>query len=169
MAYVYARKTGRVEIREARVTPRGPRSRTLVSFQGPLTEAHLERADAASAQGIDRAALRQRALELGVPVAPDVVEAPARDLLAGLRRGARLDSHTATLLREALAPHASEALPDALSDVAEWVGASDAERGRALREVLRLYDTIVRSREPVPTPDTARFPHFDLLPLPKAS
>jgi hypothetical protein len=30
MAYLYVRKSGRVEIREAQSTARGPRSRTLV-------------------------------------------------------------------------------------------------------------------------------------------
>ena len=38
MAYFYARKTGRVEIREAYSTPRGPRSRTLASFRGALDD-----------------------------------------------------------------------------------------------------------------------------------
>ena len=41
MAYLYVRKSGRVEIREAHSTRKGPRSRTLASFQGALGEEHL--------------------------------------------------------------------------------------------------------------------------------
>ena len=49
-----------------------------------------------------------------------------------------------------------------LGDVVEWIGASDHERGRALRDVLRLYDTIARSRDPVREPEAPRFPRFDV-------
>jgi hypothetical protein len=56
-----------------------------------------------------------------------------------------------------------------LVDVIEWLGASDHERGRALRDVLRLYDQIARSRDPVAEPEAARFPRFDVRPERRAS
>ena len=68
MAYVYLRKNGRVEIREAHSTRKGPRSRTLASFQGALTEEHLGRAESAATRRFDRAAIRARARKLGVPI-----------------------------------------------------------------------------------------------------
>jgi len=51
-------------------------------------------------------------------------------------------------------------IPDDLCDVVEWIGASEHERGRALRDVLRLYDTIARSRDPVRSQEAPRFPRF---------
>ena len=68
--------------------------------------------------------------------------AAARELIARLRRGAALDSRLAALLRERLAALPADPLPADLADAAEWIGTSDVERGRALRDVLRLYDAI---------------------------
>ena len=160
MAYLYPRPTGQIEIRESRMTPRGPRSRTLASFRGPLTEALLARAEAASRGRFDRAALVAKARSLGIRCVAERADAAARELLAALRRGAPLDPVLATALDEALAGRASTPVPDELADVLEWVGASESERGRALRDVLRLYDTIARSRDPVPLPPPARLPRI---------
>jgi hypothetical protein len=160
MAYLYHRKNGRTEIREAHSTARGPRSRTLASFRGPLTEEHLDRAEAAAARGIDRDALRARAVQLGIPVERASVDSTARALIAGLRRGARVDPVLATVLREQLDGVPAAAVPDELADAVEWLGASDRERGRALRDVLRLYDTIGRSRGAVREPAAKPFPRF---------
>jgi hypothetical protein len=162
MAYLYVRKSGRVEIREAHGTPRGPRSRTLASFRGPLTAALLDRAESAAAAGFDRAALCARADALGVPVERPSVGSDARALLARLRSGARLAPVLVSLLREQLDARESAPVPDDLLDAIEWIGASDHERGRALRDVLRLYDTITRSREAVREPEARRFPRFDI-------
>lgn len=162
MAYLYVRKTGRVEIREAHNTSRGPRSRTLASFRGALGDEILERAESAANGPFDRDALRARALELGVRVAP--ATADPRTLIARLRRGARIDPVLVTVLRGQLAGRASVPVPDDLTDVVEWIGASDEERGRALRDVLRLYDRIARSRGPIREPEAARFPRFDVRP-----
>ena len=169
MAYLYARKSGRVEIREAHSTPRGPRSRTLASFRGALTEDHLDRAESASTRPFDREAIRLRATELGVPVARSSADADARALVARLRSGARIDPVLAGVLREQLDDRASAPVPDELADVIEWIGASDHERGRTLRDVLRLYDTIARSRDALREPEAARFPRFAVRPERRAS
>jgi hypothetical protein len=164
MAYLYHRKNGRAEIREAHSTPRGPRSRTLASFRGALTEEHLDRAEAASARGFDRDAIRKRAVKLGIPIERAGVESTARALIAGLRRGARLDPVLSTVLRAQLENVTSVPVPDELADAVEWIGANDRERGRALRDVLRLYDTIGHSRGTVREPAVKLFPRFSVRP-----
>jgi hypothetical protein len=169
MAYLYARKNGRIEIRESHSTPRGPRSRTLASFRAPLTEEHLDRAESASARRFDRDAIRRRAHALGVPIARSSADSHARALIGRLRRGDRLDPVLASALREQLVGRESEAVPDDLGDVVEWIGASDDERGSALRDVLRLYDTIARSRGEVREPQAVRFPRFEVRPGRRAS
>ena len=160
MAYLYVRKSGRVEIREAHSTRKGPRSRTLASFQGPLLEEHLDRAESAATRTFDRDAIRDRAHELGVPIAATSADAPAHALIARLRGGARLDPLLVGVLRGQLESREAVPVPDELADVIEWIGASDHERGRALRDVLRLYDTITRSRDAVRAPPAQRFPRF---------
>jgi hypothetical protein len=164
MAFLYRRTGGRIEIREAHSTPSGPRSRTLASFQGALTEEHLDRAEARATRPFDRAAIREKAARLGVAVLEPRADAAARALLSALRRNEPLDPRLATLLGAALAERAAEPLPTDLAEVGEWLGASDLERGRALRDVLRLYDAIARSRGPVRTPPAARFPRFQSRP-----
>jgi hypothetical protein len=160
MAYLYRRNDGRTEIREAHSTNRGPRSRTLASFRGALRAEHLDRAEAAATRAFDRDALIRRARELGVAVEEAVADAPARDLLAALRRGATLDPRLAALLREALAALPAQPLPEELAEAAEWVGATELERGRALRDVLRLYGAIAGSRDPIHEAPAPRFPRF---------
>jgi hypothetical protein len=169
MAYLYVRRSGRVEIREAHSPPRGPRSRTLASFKGALTEEHLDRAESASSRPFDRGAIRIRASELGVPIRRSSADAEARALIARLRSGARFDPVLVTVLSEQLDACVAASVSDELADVIEWIGASDHERGRALRDVLRLYDTIARSREAVRTSDRARFPRFVVRPERRAS
>jgi hypothetical protein len=160
MAYLYLRKDRRAEIREAHSTPRGPRSRTLASFRGALRSEHLDRAEAAARRSFDRDALVRRARELGLAVEEAAADAAARDLLAGLRRGASLDPRLAALLRDALAVLPARPLPEELAEAAEWIGASELERGRALRDVLRLYGAIAESRDPIPEAPAQRFPSF---------
>ena len=169
MAYLYIRKNGRIEIREARNTARGPRSRTLASFKGALTEEHLDRAESAATRAFDRGAVRRRAEALGIPIARPSAGPEARDLIARLRGGAHLDPVLASVLREQLAGRKTAPVPDDLADVVEWLGASDHERGRALRDVLRLYDRIARSPDAVRAPEADRFPRFEVRPARRAS
>src|SRR5262245_16715106 len=160
MAYLYRRKGGRAEIREAHSTARGPRSRTLVSFRGPLRREHLDRAEAAAGRPFDRGALLRRAGELGLAVEASPGDRAARELITSLRCGAPLDPRLAAVLRERLAELPEQPLPEELADAAEWIGASESERGRALRDVLRLYDAIARARDPVRAVPGPSFPRF---------
>ena len=66
------------------------------------------------------------------------------------------------VLRDQLESRPAAPVPEELADVIEWIGASDHERGRALRDVLRLYDTITRSRDAVREPEAPRFPRFSV-------
>jgi hypothetical protein len=169
MAYLVVRKGGRVEVREAHNTANGPRSRMLASFKGALTSRDLDRAEAAATRPIDRERLLARAKQLAVPIERCSAGAAARSLLSRLRQTDGLDPAIVTLLREQLEQHPAVAVPDELTDVVEWLGASDHERGHALRDVLRLYDTIARSRDPVREPEHERFPRFEVQPKRRAS
>jgi hypothetical protein len=160
MAYLVRRSTTRLEIRESRSTPKGPRSRVLASFPEPLTPDVLGRAAAQATRPLDAAALVRRARALGILVVERSREPEARALLSRLRRGDPLDPVLAASLRAALARLPEEPLPEALEDVSEWVGASTAERGAALRELLDLYGRIAQSRPARRRPRRARFPRF---------
>jgi hypothetical protein len=157
MAYLTLRD-GRCDIREAVHTPSGPRSRTLVSFRGALTPELLERAAARARRPFDTAALVARARVRGIPVTDRRDDRPARELLAALRAGARIDPVLVTQLREALAGLPAAKAPAELADVAEWVGASDAERGRTLRELLTVTDRVLAGRAKVRERARPRFP-----------
>lgn len=159
MAYLH-RRGGRVEIRESVATPRGPRSRVLASFAGALTPDVLARAARKATRPFDGVALSRRARDAGIEVRAVAREPEARALLARLRRSDPLDPKLVTLLREALALHAAEPLPEPVADVAEWVGASDRERGVALHDLLGLTDRILQSRPERPRPLGPAFPRF---------
>ncbi|HKJ24816.1 MAG TPA: hypothetical protein VKB65_08355 [Myxococcota bacterium] len=164
MAYLVRRGARRVEIRESRATPRGPRSRVLASFAGDLTPDVLAEAAARATRPFDAAALGRRAREMGLAVRERPREPEARALLARLRRGDPLDPVMATLLRRALGDPRAGSLPGPLADVAEWVGAPPAERGRALRELLDLYGRIEASRPERRERPRRRFPRFSSSP-----
>jgi hypothetical protein len=157
MAYLTIR-AGRCDIREAVHTAAGPRSRTLVSFRGALTPELLERAAARARRPFDPAALIARARVRGIPVTERRDDRPARELLAALRAGARIDPVLVTQLREALAGLPAAPAPAALADVAEWVGASDAERGQTLRELLGVTERVLAGRPKLREPARPRFP-----------
>jgi hypothetical protein len=160
MAYLTRRPRGQLEIREAVSTPAGPRARTLASFRGVLSPEILEQAAARATRPFDRPRLLARAAVLGVPVTERRQDAAARELLAALRRGVRIDPVLVTLLREALEPLPAEPAPPPLAEVSEWVGAGESERGRALRELLRLSGRIAASRRLPRERRRARFPRF---------
>ncbi len=160
MAYLVQRSPRRVEIRESRSTARGPRAFLLASFSGALTRDVLDRAAARAARPFDPRALLRRARVLGIPVVEAGREPEARALLARLRRGPALDPTLAAALRQALDRLPETPPPEALAEVSEWVGASPAERGRALRELLDLYGTIAASRGPRRRAARRRFPRF---------
>ena len=155
------RRSGdRCEIRECRVTERGPRQFRLVRFEGVLTPDVLDAAAGAARRPFDRGAVAARARAMGIPVSARRRSDAAHRLLAELRAGHRLDPALATLLREALAMQPAEPLPEHLEDAGEWIGRSEAERGRALRGLLRAASRVARSRDAVRVPDAEPFPRF---------
>ncbi len=160
MAYLVRRSPSRIEIRESRVTPRGARSRVLASFAEALTRDVLERAAVRASRPFDAGVLARRARALGIPVRDRSREPEARALLSRLRRGDPLDPVLAASLRHALARLPDAKVPEPLAEVAEWVGASAAERGAALRQLLDLYGRIAASRPPRRRRGRARFPRF---------
>jgi hypothetical protein len=160
MPYLVRRSARRTEIRESRLTPRGARSHVLASFEGSLTRDVLERAAARATRPFDPDGLVRRARALGIAVSGRSREPEARALLARLRRGDPLDPVLAAALREALARQPQAEIPEPLADVAEWLGASAAERGAALRELLDLYGRIEASRPLPRRRERARFPRF---------
>lgn len=160
MAYLVRRAGDRFDLRESAATPDGPRSRTLATFRAPLTPEILERAAARAARPFDREALLAAAARLGVATTERREERAARELLARLRAGARIDPVLVTLLRDALDAAPSAPVPEPLAEVAEWVGASDARRGEAVRDLLRVSDRIVRARGAVRSRPQKPFPRF---------
>jgi hypothetical protein len=160
MAYLFRRADGRLEIREAIATPRGPRARTLATCRGALGPEIFEQAEARATRPFDRLALLARARALRVPAPARRGDAGARELLARLRAGARIDPALGVILRDALAPSAAEPLPAELAEVAEWVGVGDARRGEALRGLLRVSDRALRGREPLRKRSRRVFPRF---------
>lgn len=159
MAFFH-RRGERVEIRESVSTSRGPRSRVLASFSGALTPDVLARAARNAIRPFDAWALAHRAREAGFEVHPVSREPEARALLARLRRSDRIDPRLVTLLRDALDRVEAEPLPDAIADVADWVGANDRDRGVALHDLLRLTDRILQSTPERRRPPQPEFPRF---------
>lgn len=159
MAHI-RRHGARYEIRECLHTPRGPRQHTLASFRGVLTPEVLDEAEENASRPLRRAELLARAHRMQIPVTLQRRYPFARKLLARLRHGGSLDPTLVTLLRAALEGRPAEALPEHLGDAAEWLGQSEAERGKALRGLLRTADRVLQSREPLRARPSERFPRF---------
>lgn len=160
MAYLVKRTGDRVEIRESRSTPRGPRSRQLARFVGALTPAVLAEASARATRRFDAATLLRRARVMGIPVDTHAPEKEARALLARLRRVDPIDPVMAGLLVRALDDVATAPAPESLEEVSEWIGASPAARGAALRDLLDTFGRIAASRPPRRMRSRESFPHF---------
>jgi hypothetical protein len=148
------------EIRECRSTARGPRQYTLARFKGALTPEILEQAAARSQRPFDEQKLVARARARGIPVVSERRYASARRLLGELRTGQPLEPSLVALLKEALAGVEERPLPAHLADAADWIGRSEASRGKALRGLLRAASRVVRSRGPRRALPEARFPRF---------
>jgi len=159
MAYLH-RRGARVEVRESVATPRGPRSRVLASFSGPLTPEVLAQAERKAARPFDPIALERRARAAGIEVRPVGHEPEARALLARLRRRDPVDPRLVALLREALQRAASAPLPEDVADVADWIGASDRERGVALHDLLGLAERILAATPERRLAPELAFPRF---------
>lgn len=158
MAFVVPTKTGRFEIRESVNTPRGPRSRTLASFR-ELDDAVIEKARDRATKTIDAAEMRRAARRAGAPVSRPPVDRAARELIAELGKGRRLDPTLRQMLLDLLRDESERSAGnEAEHGIAEWMAASPRERGKALVDLLRLADALPHGgREGKPL----RFPRLD--------
>jgi hypothetical protein len=148
------------EIRECRSTARGPRQFTLARFEHVLTPEVLDEAAARAHRPFDRRKLVERARERGIAVTGQRRSAAARRLLADLRSGRPLDPSLVTLLEQALAGLEGRPLPPHLEEAADWLGRSEAARGKALRGLLRTASRVLRSRGPLRERPPEPFPRF---------
>lgn len=160
MAYLVIRDRDRIEIRESRSTAKGPRSRQLARFSGALTPAVLARAAARATRPFDPQALVRRARVMGIPVEARGPEREARALLARLRRGDAIDPVLAGLLVRALEGVATAQVPEDVAEVSEWIGATPASRGAALRDLLDTFGRIAASRPPRRERPKTPYPHI---------
>lgn len=154
------RQGTRFEIRECHDTRAGPRQRTLARFDRLLTPEVLDEAQARARRPFDRESLVRRAREQGIPCAETYRSREARQLLASLRGGQPLQPGVVALLKQALGALEAPPLPTHLDDAAEWVGASEAARGKALRGLLRAASRVMRSRGPLRERPQRPFPRF---------
>jgi hypothetical protein len=162
MAFIVSTKRDIFEVRESRSTPAGPRSHTLATFK-ELTDETIEKARARAAKPPDPADLRSAARRAGAPVAQPPVEQAARELIAELAKGRRLDPTLRRILVELLEKGFREGADpaptnEAARGVAEWMAATPAVRGKALVDLLLLADALPsggRRGKPL------RFPRLD--------
>jgi hypothetical protein len=145
MAYVVGRAGRRWEIRESVHTPAGPRARTLATFE-TLDDAAVERARRAATRPLDRNQVRAAARRVGAPVAEAAVDGAARRLLAELSAGRAPGPALRRLLVNRLA--AAGPMPELPGGdgIADWAGASAAERAAALHDLLALADRLPAPR-----------------------
>lgn len=162
MAFVVQARKGSYEVRESRSTPKGPRSQTLVAFR-ELTDDIIEKARTKATNPPTAEELRRSARRVGAPVARPPIEQAARELIAELARGRRLDPTQRQILLEMLQRgyrDEADASPanEAARSVAIWMAATPEDRGRALVDLLLLADALPaggRKGKPL------RFPRLD--------
>ena len=142
------RPAGRWEVRESVLTQAGPRSRSLVGFR-VLTSDALDRAEARATQPFDRDGVLAAAYRVGAPVEEPRADAAARALVSEAAAGRLPSPGLRQLLADQLCD-AGEALQLQTGDsITDWIGASPARRGEALRDLLGLGDRL-------PSPDRTR-------------
>jgi hypothetical protein len=139
MAFITATRNGGFEVRESRVTPEGPRSRTLATFR-ELDAATIERAIARAEKATTPQELVRAALRAGATVSASPPDRAASDLLRSIARGERPSQKLRGLLVDALSGETNSA--------AEWIGTPLSDRGDALRNLLLLTDAIPLRRRP---------------------
>jgi hypothetical protein len=146
MAFVVPTRRGSFEVRESANTKRGPRSRTLVSFR-ELNDEVIEKARAKASISLTAEQLRAAARKAGAPVARPPVEQAARELIAELARGRKLDPALRKIVIELLQKGYREdgaASPsnEAARSVAMWMAATPEDRSSALVDLLLLADAL---------------------------
>jgi len=162
MAFVVPTRKGSYEIRESHSSLHGPRSRTLAGFR-ELTDEVIEKARARATDPPSAEELRRAARRAGAPVARTPIEQAARELIAELAKGGRLDPTLRQVLVEMLERgYREDAQPspanEAARSVSMWMAATPEERGRALFDLLLLADALPaggRKGKPL------RFPRLD--------
>jgi hypothetical protein len=162
MAFVVPSRQGSYEIRESHNTPEGPRSRTLATFR-ELTSEVIDKARKRAANPPTAEELRRSARRAGAPVARPPIEQAARELIAEMAKGRRLDPTLRQILTELLQKGYRETADgspasEAARSVAIWMAATPEDRGRALVDLLLLADALPsggRRGEPL------RFPRLD--------
>jgi hypothetical protein len=163
MAFVVPTQKGAYEIRESHSTPKGPRSQTLASFR-ELTDEVIDKARAKAGKALTAEELRQAARKAGAPVAGRPVDRAARELIAELGKGRRLDPTLRhiliDLLRESRRDRPELSASDSGPSVSAWMAATPEERGRALVDLLLLADAFPPRRKKEPL----RFPRLDSAP-----
>jgi hypothetical protein len=161
MAFIVPTKKGTFEIRESRSTPAGPRSRTLATFR-ELTDETIAKAQERAVKSPSADELREAALRAGAPIASPAIDRASRELLGRLAKGERPDPMLRHLLLDALTNEDRDGRPtdpttavsDSARSASEWVGATPAERGAALEDLLLLADALPLRRRG----DTIGFP-----------
>lgn len=142
MAFIVPTKRGRFELRESRSTPKGPRARTLASFDA-LSDEVIEKGQAKAAKRLDPDLLRAAARRVGAPVEPAPADRAARELIAELGKGGRPQPRLRRLLSSMLGEdHRATAPAGPGEGVAEWIAATPEERGRSLVDLLLLGDAL---------------------------
>src|SRR6478672_11658872 len=145
MAYVVPTRRGEFEIRESRSTPKGPRNRTLANFK-ELTDEVIAKAGEKAAKPLDSEDLRDAARRSGATVAPRPVDRAARELIAELAKGRRLDPSLQRLVADLLegenGTEGRKPATDAERSAAEWMASTPRERGNALFDLLLLADAL---------------------------
>jgi len=159
MAYIVSRADGRHEIRESRLTPRGPRARTLATFR-VLTDAVLDHAESRAETRFDRERVIQIAIDRDIPRAPDDPAALSLRLVAAMERHGPLPEAFADVLRDALSP-GSVTMSDTLNPAREWIAATATDRGDTLRDLLRMTDRLPER----PRPPRRHFPRISSRPV----
>ena len=153
MTFVVRRPGGGFEIRESLTTPAGPRARSLAAFR-ILNEDVLDRAERAATKAFDREHVVAAARQAGAPVEDTAANRAARELVAQLVAGRVPAPGLRRLLIDGLERAGPTRRLEA-GDLALWVGASLADRGRTLRDLLELGDHL-----PASTRSRLRFPGF---------
>ena len=157
MAHVVAKRNGTWEIRESRRTAAGPRSKTLVSFRA-LTPEVAERAAARASTRLDPEDLLYLARMAGAPVEARPVDKYAAGLLRELTLGNAPRPALRSLLADSI-PREEEGPSHEAERMKMWAGASDADRGRALIDLLGLGDALPPKRHG----RASGFPRIDSL------
>jgi hypothetical protein len=146
MAFIVGTKLGRFEIRESHATAKGPRSRTLASFT-ELNDRVIDAARAKASKPIDPEDLRRSAKKLSAPISAPPAERAARELIAALGKGHGLDPTLRRILLDLLERGRRDGRQpsqwhEAAHEVAEWMAATPADKGKALVDLLLLADAL---------------------------